>query len=181
MSHVIELAADTEAIRMAAQLILAANDGQFSQQSLWLLICGLMCQFQRFHGDRDANPGPVPVGSHPVPAFRMRMALRELKNFALHPAIRSRAPWVTGPDIVQRLIDHASTTASIFWTITSDWDRGGIPPFYQQVHPSEPMLEAHSRMLLSAWLDIREDVKSHYFGWWTGELPFDPTTIEELS
>lgn len=182
ISHVTELAADAEATGMALQLIMVANDGLFSRASLWLLIAGLMCLFQRFHGSSDdAEPGEMPVGSHPRPAFRMRMALEQVMWFAMHPRVREHAPWITGPDVVQKLVDHASTTASIFWTIRSLESRiGRLPPFYRQALAVDPIPEAHSRMLLDAWLGIRDHVEAHYFGWYD-QLPFDPKTLKELS
>ncbi|SFO47693.1 hypothetical protein [Sphingomonas sp. OK281] len=182
MSHITELAADAEATGMAASLIIVANDGVFSRASLWLLVCGLMCLFQRFHGGDDDVPGEMPVGSHPLPAFRMRMVLQKLLWFANLPRVRDATPWAVNKDTIIRLVDHASTTASVYWSIRSmKTDRQGVPPFYQQIHTQDRIPETHSRVLFESWSSIRSHVENYYFGWYKDGLPFDPQSAQSIA
>lgn len=173
-SHVIELSADAEATNRAFELILALDEGSLSKSKLWILICSLSCVFQRFYGERSPVIEDEPIGSHPNPAFRMRMAIRHLKSIILHDKVKSHVPWLSAPKDFDRLVEHATTTASMFWTIwTGDHGRMAVPSFYDGLFTPELTPVPYREALFQAWSEVRTPIERDYRGWGT-ELAFDP-------
>jgi hypothetical protein len=176
-SHILELAADAEATSLVGQLLVYVGGGTISRGTTWTFICGLMCMFQLFYGRRELRPCEA-VGSHPDPSFRMRMALKQLMGFLLHPKVQTRAPWATNATDIQRLFDHATMTASAYWTIRiQDVNRVNVPDFFANVVGYEATLRPYAEAMLASWNEISNRIKSQYFGW-GDELAFDPDEVD---
>lgn len=173
-SHVLELSADAEAIGRIFELCYAIDNRTFHKSTLWVLICALSCMFQRFFGRRPLEISDEPVGSHPNPAFRMRIAIRILRNIVMHPKVQPTIPWLTSVNQFDRVVEHATTTASMFWTMyTGDQGREKIPDFYEGLFIPTLTPEPYRQSLFDAWNRLKNPIEESYWGWAT-ELDFDP-------
>lgn len=181
ISHVIELSADAEATSLALQLILEINGGQLNKDTLWILLCSLTCVFQRFFGRNSLNLNEEPSGSHPDPAFRMRMAVRQLRALIMHEQVRGRADWLSEAKDLNLIVDHATTTVSMFWTMRlGHQGRNKVPDFFKGVHEPRLMPQPYCDALFNEWLKLKGPILAKFRGWGT-ELAFNPNSPASFS
>ena len=164
LSHMFELAADHEALNNVIGLMLKSNEDSLPAHSLWTLVVGLTCMFQRFYGIDDRRYSETVVGTHPDPSFRMRVLLREMTLLVMHPEVRKYAPWITEQTDLEAVTDHAVITASMYCQIRYRADHG-VSAFVPGVQGHAKVPEAYRQALFDVWTEARPMVLSAYRGW----------------
>jgi hypothetical protein len=164
LSHVLELAADYEAMNNVVGLILKANQNILPAHSLWTLVVGLTCMFQRFYGLGNRTYGEEVSGTHPDPSFRMRVLLRNMVLLVMHPEVRKYADWISKPEDLDAVTNHAVITATMYCQIRYRGD-AGVSAFLPGVQGYTEVPVAYQQALFDVWSDARPRIIRDYRGW----------------
>lgn len=164
LSHVFELAADHEALNNVIGLILKANSDMIPAHTLWSLVVGLTCMFQRFYGVEDRIYGEDVAGTHPDPSFRVRMLLRSMTLMIMQPSVRRFASWIGEREDLEAVVDHAVIVATIYCHLRY---RGGhgVSAFLPGVQAYTDVPVPYQQALFDMWREARPLVLRDYRGW----------------
>jgi hypothetical protein len=160
LSHVFELAADHEATNNIVGLLLKANRDLLPASSLWALVVGLICMFQRFYGLADRTFQSEAQGSHPDPSFRICVLLRGLFSLIMHPKVRKFVPWLSEQKDLVAVVDHAVVTATMYCQIRYR-EGHGVSAFLHGVHGGDVPV-GYQQSLFDMWTKVRPTILQDY-------------------
>jgi len=159
MRHAFELSADYEA---TTNYLLVQLANGMSEADLWCFVAGLMCMFQRFHLTASAAFDELPIGTHPHPALRMRMAAKKIQQILTVPEVVERAPWAENPDHVRNLIDHATYTANIYWHLRY-FGTEQMPEFLDLIVKAQ-VPPPYQQAIFDVWSEVRPEIVRGHLG-----------------
>jgi hypothetical protein len=160
--HVFELCADHEATFIGLKDLTKAGQ-PIEQKDLWLFVVTLCCMFQRM-GVIERPMPDLAHGSHPHPAFRMRMAVRQIKTYLRDPVTISQMQAALNPVAVDLLLDHAVTTAVVYWHMRYR-DQDSFPPFIRLVLDDNPVPASYRDQIFNTWSELDPEMACRYMGW----------------
>lgn len=177
--HAFELAADSEAI---TTVMMAEAVGGMDEATLWCLTAGLMCMFRRFYNASSEAIADIPLGSHPHPAIRMRMAMNRMLQVIALPDFAGSAKWAGGVTHAQAVMDHAVYTADVFWHLRY-LGLDARSPFLDTVVATEVTPPSYQQAVFDAWRAVRADIVAGHLGFGEGVVMFlrEPCVIGAYS
>lgn len=177
--HVFELCADHEATFIALKEMTKFG-APIKQSDLWLFVVTLCCMFQRLSGPIDQPLSGKAIGTHPHPAFRMRMAVRQIKVYLDDPLVKTQMGVQLNPEAVDRLLDHAVTTATIYWHIRYR-DENTLPAFMLHVQDPDPVPATYREQLYEIWMLLEPEIAARYLGWGGGRYRLQLSGPDDLA
>ena len=162
--HVCELSADHEATLLTLQLMILADGQRLRPGTLWLLIAGLSCLFQRFYDLGEQSIGEEAIGSHPPPSSRMWLTQELIHHFVTLPEVVERTGASADLRQVWAVLDHAVVSAAMYWA--SRHARGrSMSNYLNGAGGLEPPSKAYREQLADTWAVLRPQVVAQHFGW----------------
>lgn len=158
--HAFELSADYEAISMVLAFLAAGNP--ITVSDLWFLTASLVLMFQSFDNGKVRQIQPSAIGTHPHPAFRIRIAQRHIQRFLVYqsmPVEESLRP--SGK--IQRVMEHATFSAALYWHFHY-YKGDGIPDFIKNATSIGIVPSTYAEEIFDVWNFMRPHICSHHFG-----------------
>ncbi|MES2207272.1 MAG: hypothetical protein V4525_10845 [Pseudomonadota bacterium] len=179
LSHVMEIAADFEAITFCIFELSRHFEGEKLQGAIYMFICGISCIFHRFNEEKLLPSEAQPTGSHPNPIIRMEFNLPHIyelldifqKPFKLHLDRKG----------IVHLYYRAAHSSSLFW-LWQNTEIQDIPNYYfLEGILNRPDLKPYFRSIISTWDEIEPTItKIRRFGNDFGLIQFTEELREKL-
>jgi hypothetical protein len=182
ISHITELAADSEATNIAVfELLRHASigtdenpkfDWQIVLDNCYLLIASMACTFYRFNRGKMLPAEAVPSGSHPNAIFRLELVVRQTcKLLKFHAA-------ASGYKITDRalltLVKQAADLGAMFWYFKHSDQSISINDLVIKGLSERPEFKAYAQEIIPAWEKLLPDILPiRHFGSDLGILHFD--------
>ncbi|MGP6462781.1 hypothetical protein [Pseudomonas parakoreensis] len=182
ISHITELAADSEATSIAVfELLRHANVGtekepkfnwQIVLDNCYLLIASMACTFCRFNGGKMLPAEAIPSGSHPNAIFRLELVVRQtcklLKFYAA----------ATEHEITDRtlliLVKQAADLGTMFWYSKHSDRNVSFDNLAIKGLSERPEFKTYAKEIIPAWEKLLPDILPiRHFGSDFGILHFD--------
>ena len=161
--HCFELSADHEASVHAIGYLLVKDQGSLERSSLWMLVAAVTCLFRHFYGETRGPQSDSAKGSHPNPDIRARIALSAMINTLWHPQISGRISWARTRDDIEKVMDHAFVTASLYMQLVH-FDKEQFPQFLTRLREDSPSRQTYETGLKNMWDSLRPEVVAAHFG-----------------
>lgn len=177
--HVFELCADHEATFVALKEMTKFG-APIKQSELWLFVVTLYCMFQRLGGRADQPLPETARGSHPHPAFRMRMAVKQIRAYLNDPLVRAQMGHSLNPAAIDLLLEHAVTTAAVYWHIRYR-EESSLATFMKHVQDRDPVPAAYRDQIFNTWRSIAPEILGRYMGWGGGRYHLHLASPDDLN
>ena len=158
--HAFELAADYEA---TSSLIVGETAAGMSEADLWCFAAGLMCMFQRFYGGSSAAIDDSPIGTHPHPAVRMRMAMSKVESLFAIPEVAKTVGWANRPGHARAVMEHAVYTANVYWHLRYLGLKARTP-FLDAVVAAQVVPKPYQDAIFEIWRELRPKIVKGHLG-----------------
>ncbi|MFV8530395.1 hypothetical protein [Ralstonia pseudosolanacearum] len=183
ISHATEIAADHEAIvHLLPYRAYGNKDGLLPKTEVFMLVCGLVCLFNKFNGSSTNFPSPVPVGSHPHPAVRFSLARSAIMGVLSHPDFITRnAPWALDNENTFLMIGDAYTLGAIIGFELDGRSAAESMAFVQSTNiENRPDTKAYLGTMFSTLQELKPEIEREYIFPLAPKLPIITKDWENL-
>lgn len=182
ISHITELAADSEATNIAVfELLRHANVGteetpklnwQIVLDNCYLLVASMACTFCRFNRGNMLPAEAIPGGSHPNAIFRLELVVRQtcklLKSYAAASEYK-----ITDKTLLT-LVKQAADLGTIFWHSKHSNHSVNFNDLAIKGLSERPEFKTYAKEIIPAWEKLLPDILTiRHFGSDFGILHFD--------
>ena len=183
ISHATEIAADHEAIVHLLPYLASENKGGLLPKTeVFMLVCGLVCLFNKFYGSSTNFPSPVPIGSHPHPAVRFSLARSAIMGVLSHPDFITRnAPWALDSENTFSMIGDAYTLGAIIGFELDGRSSAESVAFVQSTNiENRPDTKTYLGTVFSTLQELKPEIEREYIFPLAPKLPILTKDWEDL-
>lgn len=162
--HAFELAADHEATNLMIAS-LATTPGPLAIRDLWCFTVGAMCLFFLFDDESGTPIGSAAKGTHPPPAMRMRLLIRQILWFVQNTSVRAHVGPLHDLEFAAKVMEHATVTATMYWQIRYLEQRDGLPTFLESTTHPQSVPEPYRQQIFEIWKELRPLIVAEHLGW----------------
>jgi hypothetical protein len=139
-----------------------------------------MCLFFLFDDETGVPIGPAARGTHPLPALRMRLLIRQVLWFVQDPRVRQHVGPLHDLEFAAKIMEHATVTATMYWQIRYLEQRDALPTFLQSTTHPDSVPEMYRQQIFDIWQELRPLVLAEHTGWGEASI-LEIDTPERLS